>query len=129
MRIWLSKNSEVPLREQLATQIILGIVSGDLKAGQKLPSTRELARRYDIHSNTVSAAYQDLERRQWVEFRKGRGIYFKELDNKAVGDPKIKLDQLISTLFQVARERLETASRSADRVRSLERLPRYCQAL
>jgi GntR family transcriptional regulator len=105
MRIWLSKNSEVPLREQLATQIILGIVSGDLKAGQKLPSTRELARRYDIHSNTVSAAYQDLERRQWVEFRKGSGIYVKELDNNAVVDPKIELDQLISTLFQVARER------------------------
>ena len=48
MRIWLSKSSEVPLREQLATQIILGIVSNDLKSGQKLPSTRELARRFDL---------------------------------------------------------------------------------
>ena len=27
MRIWLSKNSEVPVREQLATQIILGILT------------------------------------------------------------------------------------------------------
>ena len=36
MRIWLSKNSDVPLREQLATQILLGIVSEDLKPGQKL---------------------------------------------------------------------------------------------
>ena len=105
MRIWLSKNSEVPLREQLATQIILGIVSDDLKAGQKLPSTRELARRYDIHSNTVSAAYQDLERRGWVEFRKGSGIYVRELDDNAVVDPKLELDQLISTLFEVARQR------------------------
>jgi GntR family transcriptional regulator len=105
MRIWLSKNSDVPLREQLATQIVLGIVSGDLKAGQKLPSTRELARRYDIHSNTVSAAYQDLERRQWVEFRKGSGVYVRELNVDAVVDPKLELDQLISTLFQVARER------------------------
>ena len=105
MRIWLSKNSDVPLREQLATQIILGIVSDDLKAGQKLPSTRELARRYDIHSNTVSAAYQDLERRGWVEFRKGSGIYVRELHEKAVADPKLELDQLISTLFEVARQR------------------------
>src|SRR2546423_10299250 len=105
MRIWLSKNSEVPLREQLATQIILGIVSDDLKAGQKLPSTRELARRYDIHSNTVSAAYQDLERRGGVESRKGSGIYVRGLDNNAVVDPKIELDQMISTLFEVARQR------------------------
>ena len=105
MRIWLSKNSEVPLREQLATQIILGIVSDDLKPGQKLPSTRELARRYDIHANTVSAAYQDLERRRWVEFRKGSGVYVCELNVEAIADPKLALDQLISTLFQVARQR------------------------
>lgn len=105
MRIWLSKNSEVPLREQLATQIILGIVSDDLKPGQKLPSTRELARRYDIHSNTVSAAYRDLEHRGWVEFRKGSGVYVRELNVDAAADPKLELDQLISTLFQVARQR------------------------
>jgi GntR family transcriptional regulator len=105
MRIWLSKSSEVPLREQLATQILLGIVSNDLKPGQKLPSTRELARRYDIHSNTVSAAFQDLERRGWVEFRKGSGVYVRELAAEAATDPKLQLDQLISTLLQVARER------------------------
>lgn len=105
MRIWLSKSSEVPLREQLATQIILGIVSNDLKAGQKLPSTRELARRFDIHSNTASAAFQELEQRGWVEFRKGSGVYVKELNVDASSDPKLELDQLISTLFQVARER------------------------
>ncbi|MEK6322995.1 MAG: GntR family transcriptional regulator [Acidobacteriota bacterium] len=105
MRIWLSKSSEVPLREQLATQILLGIVSNDLKPGQKLPSTRELARRYDIHSNTVSAAYQDLERRGWVELRKGSGVYVRERSVDASADPKLELDQLISTLLQVARER------------------------
>lgn len=105
MQIWLSKSSEVPLREQLATQILLGIVSNDLKPGQKLPSTRELARRYDIHSNTVSAAYQDLERRGWVEFRKGSGVYVIERSAEAPADPKLELDQLISTMFRVARER------------------------
>ncbi|HKG78053.1 MAG TPA: GntR family transcriptional regulator, partial [Pyrinomonadaceae bacterium] len=63
MRIWISKNSEVPIREQLVTQIVLGIVSNDLKVAERLPSTRELARRYDIHANTVSAAYRELARR------------------------------------------------------------------
>ncbi|HSQ19789.1 MAG TPA: GntR family transcriptional regulator [Blastocatellia bacterium] len=105
MRIWLSKSSEVPLREQLATQILLGIVSNDLKPGEKLPSTRELARRFDIHSNTVSAAFQDLERRGWVEFRKGSGVYVREFSGDAASDPELELDQLISTLLQVARKR------------------------
>ena len=43
MRIWLSKNSEVPMREQLVTQIVFGIVSNDLKLNERLPSTRDLA--------------------------------------------------------------------------------------
>ena len=105
MRIWLSKNSEVPLREQLATQIMLGIVSGDLKPTQKLPSTRELAQRFHIHSNTVSAAYRDLAERGWVEFRKGSGIYVLEKTQTAVTGQEIVLDQLISALFQIAREK------------------------
>ena len=105
MRIWLSKNSEVPLREQLATQILLGIVSNDLKPGQKLPSTRELAHRYQIHSNTVSAAYRDLAERGWVEFRKGSGIYVRARAQDAAVNGELELDQLIATLFQIAREK------------------------
>jgi DNA-binding transcriptional regulator YhcF (GntR family) len=60
MRFWITKNSEIPLREQVARQVVLGILSEDLPAGQKLPSVRALARRHRIHSNTVSAAYHDL---------------------------------------------------------------------
>ena len=84
MRLWLSKSSEVPLREQLVTQIILGVVSNDLKANERLPSTRELARRYKIHANTVSAAFRELTRLGWVEFRKGSGVYVKATSGGAI---------------------------------------------
>ena len=60
MRLWISKSSEVPIREQLVTQIVLGIVSNDLKSSERLPSTRDVARRYHIHANTVSSAYREL---------------------------------------------------------------------
>lgn len=105
MRIWLSKNSEVPVREQLATQIVLGIVSNDLKPGQKLPSTRELARRFKIHSNTVSAAYRNLAARGWVELRKGSGIYVRQQPGDNLSGAKLELDQLIAIFLQAARER------------------------
>src|SRR2546421_8273127 len=121
MRLWLSKNSEVPLREQLVRQIMLGVVSDDLKPGQRLPSTRELARRFRIHPNTVSAAYRDLERAGWVEVRKGSGVYVRRLGGddgadlgaadpgaKAGGatpDPRPELDRLISAFFTLARLR------------------------
>lgn len=104
MRLWLSKNSDVPVREQLVSQIIIGVVSDDLKPGQKLPSTRELARRFGIHSNTVSAAYRHLAGRGWVEFRKGSGVYVRAhaLD-QPTSTPALELDHLISSFLQAAR--------------------------
>lgn len=77
MKFWLAKTGNVSLREQLVAQIILGIASRDLAPGQRLPSTRELARRYGIHANTVSAAYRDLARRGWVHLRPGSGIFVR----------------------------------------------------
>lgn len=56
MRFWIARDSEVPVREQLVTQIVLGILSDDLSPGQRLPSTRELARLFHLHPNTISAA-------------------------------------------------------------------------
>lgn len=102
MRLWLSRNSDVPLHEQLVTQIILGIVSNDLKVKQRLPSTRDLARRYAIHANTVSAAYRELARRGWVEFRKGSGVYVKTQTDK--NETKLELDQLIARFLRSTRE-------------------------
>jgi GntR family transcriptional regulator len=119
MRIWLSKNSDVPLREQLATQILLGIVSFDLKPGQRLPSTRELAQRFQIHANTVSAAYRDLAERGWVEFRKGSGIYVREPANQQTPGERLELDQIIATLFQIARDRGYTLTEIQAGVRRL----------
>src|SRR2546423_9575062 len=106
MRLWLSKNSDVPLREQLVRQIMLGVVSDDLKPGQRLPSTRELARRFRIHSNTVSAAYRDLERAGWLEVRKGSGVYVRQLGGDAgAASPGTRtgLDQLVSAFLTLAR--------------------------
>jgi GntR family transcriptional regulator len=105
MRIWLSKNSEVPLREQLTTQIELGIISGDLEPGQRLPSTRALARRFEVHANTISAAYRELEEQGWVESRKGSGVYVRERAVETPLDPESALDQLISTFLRLARQR------------------------
>jgi len=103
MRLWISKNSEVPIREQLVTQVVLGIVSNDLKISERLPSTRDLARRYDIHANTVSAAYRELARRGWVEFRKGSGVYVRPRNDDTV-DEASTLDQLITRFFRNLRE-------------------------
>jgi GntR family transcriptional regulator len=103
MRLWISKSSEVPIREQLVTQIVLGIVSNDLRVAERLPSTRDLARRYDIHANTVSSAYRELARRGWVEFRKGSGVYVRARNDEPI-ENGLALDQLIARFFKNLRE-------------------------
>ena len=114
MRLWLSKSSEVPLREQLVRQIKLGIASGDLPAGKRLPSTRELARRFQIHSNTVSAGYRELASRGWVEFRKGSGVYVSALAAEPKFEGLLELDQLASAFLKTARGK----GFAADEIRS-----------
>jgi GntR family transcriptional regulator len=115
MRLWLSKNSEVPIREQLVTQIVLGIVSNDLKISERLPSTRDLARRYDIHANTVSAAYRELARRGWVVFRKGSGVYVRARTNDSCDE--LALDQLVARFFRQLREEGHSLAEIQDAVR------------
>lgn len=104
MQLWFARDSKVSIREQLVTQIILGILSDDLAPGQRLPSTRELARRFRLHPNTVSSAYQHLQKDQWVEFRRGSGVYVGRKKPKAALSSAIQLDELIAALFRSARE-------------------------
>ncbi len=75
MRLWLNRSGEISLREQLTTQVILGILTREMLPGERLPSTRELSRRFGIHPNTASAAYGELESEGWVEFRHGSGVF------------------------------------------------------
>src|SRR5580704_12297070 len=99
MQLWFAYKSAVTLREQLVTQIILAILSDDLGPGQRLPSTRELARRFLLHPNTVSAGYRQLERERWVEFRRGSGVYVRNTKPDVAPTPALALDQLIAGLF------------------------------
>lgn len=88
------------MREQIITQISLGIVSGDLQAGEKLPSTREIARRFTIHQNTVSNAYRELAERGLVEIKKGSGVYVRE--NADFASNVSALDLLVNRFFREA---------------------------
>jgi GntR family transcriptional regulator len=103
MRLWLNRTGEVSLREQLITQIILGILSREIPPGHRLPSTRELARRFGIHPNTASAAYGELESEGWVEFRHGSGVFVRSARPSTPLSPELAVDQLIGELAARAR--------------------------
>lgn len=103
MRISLSKNSDVSLRQQLAEQIVFLITTGQLRKGEQLPSVRALARRVKVHHNTVSEAYQDLVRRSWLTRQRGRRLVV----GMCVGvseKPPSNLDELINESIQRAKQ-------------------------
>lgn len=103
MRLWFSPASEVPIYRQLVTQVVLAILSGDLRTGDRLPSTRELARRFSIHPNTISAGYRQLAREGWTEYRHGSGVFVKSADVSPTTPGQI-LDQHIAAFFRAVRE-------------------------
>jgi GntR family transcriptional regulator len=105
MKLWISKSGKVSIHDQLATQLILGIVSKDLTPGERLQSTTQLARRFHIHPNTVRAVYRDLVNRGWIEWRRGSGFYVRLLLDQDQIEPNLDLDHLIALFFRVARDR------------------------
>jgi DNA-binding transcriptional regulator YhcF (GntR family) len=104
MQFWFARGSEVSIREQLVTQVVLGILSDDLAPGQRLPSTRDLARRFHLHPNTISTGYRQLQRDRWVEFRRGSGVYVRASKPEISPTPALALDQMIARLFRSARK-------------------------
>jgi DNA-binding transcriptional regulator YhcF (GntR family) len=77
MRFWVARGKSTPIKEQLISQLLLAIFSGRFTPGERLPSVRQLARRLQLHPNTISAVYQELAARGWVEQRPGSGVYVR----------------------------------------------------
>jgi GntR family transcriptional regulator len=105
VKIVLTREAEIPLRAQLALQIEVALVTGQIAPGAKLPSVRELARRLKLHHNTVAAAYGDLAERGLIETRRGSGIYASNRSRPAPPDEAREIDELIASFLEIARAR------------------------
>lgn len=117
MEIRLSRESEVPLRRQLAEQIVFLIGVGKLRPGQQLPSVRELARRLKIHHNTVSEAYQALVRRTWLVRQRGTRLIVGSGELQRGSSAGDGLDEVINAAMRRAREEGYTLKQLRERVK------------
>ncbi|CAM4421096.1 MULTISPECIES: GntR family transcriptional regulator [Paenibacillus] len=64
-----------PIYLQIMNYLKGEIITGKLKPGDKIPSVRELAAELQINPNTVQRTFQELEREEIVETRRGMGRY------------------------------------------------------
>ena len=131
VKLWLMHSGEVSLPDQIATQLRMAVLSGELRPGERLPSVRALARRFGLHHNTVSAAYRLLEQEDWVEARRGSGVYVRERSGnapeaRALG--LVSLEEAVAGLVVFARsvgvegEELARLVRAADRTGKTDRI-------
>ncbi|HWG58969.1 MAG TPA: PLP-dependent aminotransferase family protein [Candidatus Acidoferrales bacterium] len=71
----LQPESHIPLYVQLRDQLRALVHSGELRAGDRIPASRELATHLGVHRTTVANAYAELESEGLIQGHVGRGTF------------------------------------------------------
>src|ERR1700756_3706644 len=71
--------SAVPLAIQISAQLLEAVTSGVLRAGDRLPSSRDLAATLGVSRTVVTNAYARLFAEGWLEGRHGSGTYVADV--------------------------------------------------
>jgi 2-aminoadipate transaminase len=71
----LQPESHIPLYVQLRDQLRSLVHSGELRSGDRIPASRELASQLGVHRTTVANAYAELESEGLIEGHVGRGTF------------------------------------------------------
>ena len=117
MELFINNHGSKPIYEQISDQIKALIISGELQAGEALPSIRSMARSLHISVLTVQKAYDKLQEEGFIETTAGKGCFvsarnqdfyleeqqkkIEELFVQAIDTARasgIKLDKLIGLL-------------------------------
>ncbi|ATD54466.1 GntR family transcriptional regulator [Clostridium chauvoei] len=102
MKIVISNSSKLPIYEQIVNGIKQGIIEGEIKANEKLPSIRSLAKDLNISVITSKRAYDELEKQGFIETVGGKGSYVSYFNKELIYEEKLKeienkLDEVIKT--------------------------------
>jgi len=104
MNIIISNSSNTPIYEQIREQIKNKIISNELKAGELLPSIRNLAKDLKISVITTKNAYEELEREGYVETIPGKGTYIACKNLELIKEEQLqKIEGLIDTAVSIAK--------------------------
>jgi 2-aminoadipate transaminase len=71
----LQPESHIPLYVQLRDQLRALVHSGELRTGDRIPASRELAQHLGVHRTTVANAYAELESEGLIRGHVGRGTF------------------------------------------------------
>ena len=86
----INKTSNKPYYEQLILSIKEEILQGVIRPGDQMLSIREMAKRLLMNPNTVSKAYQVLEKEQILITIKGKGTFVKSIEDTSRDERRIQ---------------------------------------
>jgi GntR family transcriptional regulator len=109
-----NSSSGTPIYLQLMEQVKHAIETGALRAGEQLPSLRQLAVELVINPNTVVRAYRELEHEGIVEIRHGSGAFVSQ----AVAG-RTQISRKARSVMQSTVDRLAAAGLTEDEIRRL----------
>lgn len=104
MDIIISNSSGDPIYLQIVNQMKAMIISGELKAGEPLPSMRTLAQQMRISVITTKRAYEELEREGFIESYTGKGSFVKAQNAELLKEENLRqVEELLVKACEVAR--------------------------
>ncbi len=104
MEIVVSNKASRPLYEQIVSQIKTQIMSGELKAGEALPSIRSLAKSLQISILTVQKAYDILQEDGFIETTAGKGGYVSvQNQDFYLEEQQKKIERCFNDAIEIAR--------------------------
>jgi len=71
-------DSGVPAYRQVMDQVGFFVAAGQWRAGDQLPSIRELSRELAVNPGTIVKAYSELEHAGVIESRHGKGFFIAD---------------------------------------------------
>lgn len=119
-------NDPRPAYLQVADDLRAGIANRTFKPGERLPSGRDLARRYGVAPMTISHALDVLRGEHLVEAYQGRGVFVIDhsasagrshangQQDPAIGSLREDLDQLAERVARIERILADGSSDRAD---------------
>ena len=103
MDIIISNQTGEPIYEQITRQIKAQIMSGELQAGDALPSMRALAQQLRISVITTKRAYEELERDGFIESYTGKGSFIKGQNTELLKEERLRqIEEGLQEVCQLA---------------------------
>lgn len=105
MQITILPQGTLAIYEQITNQLKNAIVTGELKAGEALPSIRTLAADLGVSVITTKRAYEELEKEELIRSVAGKGFYVCEYNTNYLKEKQlIMLEKRLSEVIYEAKQ-------------------------